>query len=113
MSSILVLDDRAADRELLATLLGHAGYSVRGASTGEEALGLARAERPDLVITDILMPAMNGYEFVRRLRSDPDTDAIPVVFCTANYEEGEVRQLAAACGVSHFIAEAVAIRRRS
>ena len=103
MNSILVLDDRSDDRELLTTLLGHAGYSVRGASTGEEALGLARAERPDLVITDILMPKMNGYEFVRRLRSDPDTEAIPVVFCTANYEEGEVRQLAAACGVSHFI----------
>ncbi len=103
MASILVLDDRSDDRELLATLLGHAGYSVRGASTGEEALGLVRTDRPDLVITDILMPGMNGYEFVRRLRSDPETDAIPVAFCTAHYEEGEVRQLAAACGVSHFI----------
>ena len=51
------------------------------------------------------MPTMNGYEFVRRLRSQPDTAAIPVIFCTANYEEAEVRQLAAACGVSHFIAK--------
>jgi signal transduction histidine kinase len=103
VSSILVLDDRPADRELLATLLGHAGYDVREASTGDEAIGLVRAERPDLVISDILMPSMNGFEFVRRLRSDPDTNAIPVVFCTANYIEGEVRKLAAACGVSHFI----------
>ena len=46
---------------------------------------------------------MNGYEFVRRLRSQPGTGAIPVVFCTANHVEGEIRQLAAACGVSHFI----------
>jgi CheY-like chemotaxis protein len=103
MSSILVLDDRSDDRELLATLLGHAGYSVRGASTGEEALGQVRTERPDLVITDILMPGMNGYEFVRRLRTDPETDGLPVVFCTAHYEEGEVRHLAAACGVTQFI----------
>ena len=103
MSSILVLDDRSDDRELLATLLGHAGYSVRGASTGDEALGLARAERPDLVITDILMPAMNGYEFVRRLRSDPETEAIPVVFCTATTRRERSGSLAAACGVSHFI----------
>ena len=103
--SILVLDDRAPDRELLAVLLGRAGYSVREASTGDEALTLARGERPDLVITDILMPGMNGYEFVRRLRDHPDTHAIPVIFCTANYVEGEVRRLAAACGVSHFIAK--------
>jgi len=105
MSSILVLDDHAADRELLATLLGLAGCSVREASTGEEALGLARAEPPDLVIADIVMPGMNGYEFVRLLRSHPDTAAIPVVFCTANYEKAEVRKLAAACGVSDFIAK--------
>jgi signal transduction histidine kinase len=105
MSSILVLDDHAADRELLATLLGHAGYTVREASTGDEALGLTRAEPPDLVIADIVMPTMNGYEFVRRLRSHTDTASIPVVFCTANYELEEVRQLAASCGVSHFIAK--------
>jgi signal transduction histidine kinase len=105
MSSILVLDDHAVDRELLTTLLGLAGYSVREASRGEEALGLARAEPPDLLITDIVMPEMNGYEFVRRLRSHPETAAIPVVFCTANYEKAEVRRLAASCGVAHFIAK--------
>ncbi len=103
MNSILVVDDRAADRELLATLLGLAGYSVREASTGVEALGLARAEPPALVIADIVMPTMNGYEFVRRLRSQPETATIRVVFCTANYQETEVRQLAAAVGVSDFI----------
>jgi CheY-like chemotaxis protein len=101
--SILVLDDRSDDRELLATLLGHAGYAVRGVSTGEEALGRVRTSRPDLVITDILMPGMNGYEFVRRMRADLTTDAIPIVFCTAHYEEEEVRLLAGAAGVSHFI----------
>ena len=103
MSSILVLDDRAADRELLSTPLGLAGYAVREASTGGEALDLARDEVPDLVIADVLMPAMNGYEFVRRLRDQPGTAAIPVVFCTANHVDGEISRLAAACGVSHFI----------
>ena len=86
-------------------LLGRAGYSVLEASSGEVALELASAEHPQLVITDILMPGMNGYEFVRRLRSHPETDAIPVIFCTANYVEGEVRRLAAACGVSDFISK--------
>jgi signal transduction histidine kinase len=104
-NSILILDDRPADREFLAILLARAGYSVREAATAHEALAVARAEQPDLVITDILMPAINGYEFVRRLRTDPDTGAIPVIFCTANYVEGEVKKLAAACGVSKFIAK--------
>lgn len=103
MSSILVLDDRPADRELLTTVLGHAGYEVREAATGDEALELARVDRPALIITDILMPKMNGFEFVRRLRSDSETNTIPVIFCTANYLEGEVKELATACGVSHFI----------
>jgi signal transduction histidine kinase len=78
---------------------------VRDAATGAEALVLAQAERPDLIITDILMPAMNGFEFVRLLRSDPPTETIPVIFCTANYLEDEVRKLAAASGVSHFISK--------
>ena len=105
MSSILVLDDRAADRELLATLLEHAGHSVSEAATGDEALALVRAQRPDLVITDIVMPEMNGYEFVRRLRGEPDMETIPVIFCTANYSLNEVRRLAAAVGVSRFLSK--------
>ena len=102
-NTVLILDDRAADRELLATLLGHAGYSVSEAATGDEALAMARAEQPDLVITDVLMPGMNGSEFVRRLRTQPDTESIPVVFCTVHHVEDAVRHLAATCGVSHFI----------
>ncbi|MBN1530512.1 MAG: response regulator [Thermoleophilaceae bacterium] len=105
MSSILVLDDRRADRELLAILLRRAGYDVSLAPTGETALAAARSDPPDLVITDILMPVMNGYEFVRRLRAHPETGSVPVVFYTANYLEREVKRLAAACGVSHFIAK--------
>jgi signal transduction histidine kinase len=105
VSSILILDDRPADRELLATLLAHAGYDVREAATGDEALGSVRAEPPDLVITDIVMPGMNGYEFVRRLRSDPEMETVPVIFCTANYSMDEVRRLAAAVGVSRFISK--------
>jgi PAS domain S-box-containing protein len=103
VTSILLLDDRQDDRYLLSTVLGYAGYTVLEASTGQVALDLARSERPDLIITDILMPAMNGYEFVRELRTDPLVGNTPVVFSTANYAEGETRQLAEACGVSHYL----------
>jgi signal transduction histidine kinase len=103
--AVLVLDDRPEDRELLMMLLRYAGHDVLEAATGELALELARERRPKLIITDILMPGMNGYEFVRRVREDPDVAGTPVIFCTANYLEGEVRELAAACGVSRFISK--------
>src|SRR5207253_7988170 len=103
MTSVLILDDRQADRHLLSTLLGYAGYDVREAATGAEALTLAHSEHPDLIITDILMPTMNGYEFVRQLRSEPEIGDTSVVFCTANYGQDEAKRLAEACGVTHFI----------
>jgi PAS domain S-box-containing protein len=103
MTSILVLDDRAENRELMLTVLRHAGYAVTDAATGAEALERIGAAPPDLIIADILMPGMDGYEFVRRLRSDPLTRGIRVMFCTATYAEDEIRTLAAACGVSQIL----------
>jgi signal transduction histidine kinase len=103
MSSVLVLDDRPADRDLLATVLGYAGYDVLQASTAQQALACAREHRLDMIITDLSMPEVNGYEFVRELRADPQVCRTRVVFCTANYEQGEVRRLAEACGVSRVL----------
>jgi signal transduction histidine kinase len=105
VGTVLVLDDRPEDRELMTQLLGYAGHTAIEAASGELALQLARERRPELIITDIVMPAMGGYEFVRRLREDPEVGGTSVIFCTANYLEGEVRDLAAACGVSRFIAK--------
>jgi CheY-like chemotaxis protein len=87
MTSVLVLDDRPVDRELMTTLLGYAGHTVIEAVSGEAALELVREQRPGLIITDIMMPGMNGYEFVRRLREDPDVGGTTVIFCTATYLE--------------------------
>jgi DNA-binding NarL/FixJ family response regulator len=103
MTSVLVVDDGAADRELLATILGYAGYTVLEADSGERALKLAWAHKPALIIADILMPTMDGYELVRELRGDEATAHIPVIFYTATYVIDEVRNLAAACGVSHIL----------
>jgi PAS domain S-box-containing protein len=103
VASVLVLDDRQDERDLLATVLGHVGHRVLEAGTAGKALELARAERPDLIITDILMPTMDGYDFVRQLRADPSIGHTRVIFCTANYVEEEVRELAAVCGVSRLL----------
>jgi len=103
VSSILVLDDRPTERELLATVLAYAGHTVMEAPTGQRALELAREAHPELIIADLMMAGMDGSEFVRELRSDPSIGDTRVVFCTATYDESELRTLAQSCGVSHIL----------
>jgi two-component system cell cycle sensor histidine kinase/response regulator CckA len=80
MATILVVDDHPPNRAFLVTLLGYRGHRLREAADGAEALEQVRMERPDLVIADILMPTMDGYELVRQLRADPTMAPIPVFF---------------------------------
>src|SRR3979490_108765 len=99
MATILIVDDRPTNRQFLVTLLGYGGHRLLEAANGAEALERVRAERPDLVITDILMPTMDGYEFVGHLRADPALAPIPVIFYTATYSEPQAKALADSCGV--------------
>ena len=103
MAKILVIDDREINRQFLTTLLGYQHHDLREASDGAEGLRVAREQRPDLIISDVLMPTMDGYEFVRRLRADPEIGATPVVFSTAHYLSRESQALADKCGVSAII----------
>jgi signal transduction histidine kinase/CheY-like chemotaxis protein len=103
MARVLVVDDHATNRDLIATLLGYAGHQIDEAADGAEALEKVRALRPALVVCDILMPVMDGYEFVRRLRVEPGLAHTEVVFCTATFMEGEARRLAASCGVHEIL----------
>jgi DNA-binding NarL/FixJ family response regulator len=103
VTSVLIVDDARADRELLSNLVRHAGYGAIEAERGEHALRLARARQPSVIIADILMPSMDGYELVRELRADETTARIPVIFYTTTYVLEEVQRLAAACGVSHVL----------
>lgn len=105
MAKILIVDDNPGNRSLLVELLGQSGHSIREASDGGEALALVSAERPDLVITDILMPTMDGYEFGRRLRSSPEIAHTPVIFWTAVFRERDARDLARECGVEYILSK--------
>ena len=105
MAIILIVDDRESNRELLTTLLTYRNHRTIEARDGLEGLERARAERPDLIITDILMPTMDGYEFTRRLRADPDVASVPVVFYSAHYLMQEAHALAAKCGVEYVLAK--------
>lgn len=100
MTKILVVDDHPANRDLIVTLLGYRGHHMVEAADGEEALASARRERPALIISDILMPSMDGFEFVRRLRLDPSLRDVAVIFSSAYYLGQEAAELARACGVN-------------
>lgn len=96
---ILVAEDDAEARELLLLSLADGDYDLLEAADGIEALHLLRTEHPDLLITDIVMPRMDGYELVRKLRQDERMSATPVIFCSASYHEREVREMARSLGV--------------
>ena len=78
-----MVDDIPQNVKLLADLLGVKGYAVTTAANGEEALAKVAAEPPDLVLLDVMMPGMSGYDVCRRLRADPATALLPVVLCTS------------------------------
>lgn len=103
MATILVADDHPLNRHFLATLLSYHGHVIHEAADGQEALESLRQHRPDLIIADVVMPRMDGFSFVRALRSEPKFANIPVIFYTASYRESESRAIAAAAGVEHVI----------
>jgi twitching motility two-component system response regulator PilH len=87
MSTVLIVEDSVAQREMIMELLKGSGLTVNIAEDGVEALELLQKQRPDLVVLDIVMPRMNGYEVCRRLKSDPKTQDVPVVMCSSKGEE--------------------------
>src|SRR5580658_213089 len=110
MAKILVVDDSPVNRELVAAVLRRAQHSVIEAADGAEALRRVRTDHPNLVICDILMPTMDGYEFVRRMRADRDIAGTAVIFCTATFLEREARRLAESCGVLRVLTKPVDLK---
>ena len=103
MATILLVDTNPSDRRLYITLLGNFGHRLLEAGDGVQALELARQELPDLIISEILMPHMDGFTLVRRMRAEPLLMAIPVIFQTANYDMSEIHRLARASGIQHIL----------
>jgi DNA-binding response OmpR family regulator len=83
MARILIAEDEQVAREFLEYVLRQEGFTPILAADGEMALNLARKELPDLVLLDVMMPFMDGFEVLRRLKESPDTRAIPVILLTA------------------------------
>ncbi|WP_019498458.1 response regulator transcription factor [Pseudanabaena sp. PCC 6802] len=87
MSKVLVVEDSPPQREMISDLLKGIGLSVTSAGDGVEALEQIKNSRPDIVVLDIVMPRMNGYELCRRIKLDPKTQEVPVVMCSTKGEE--------------------------
>jgi adenylate cyclase len=100
-AKILVVDDTPTNVRLLEALLAPRGYTVTEAGSGEEALAAVSTEQPDLILLDILMPGIDGYEVCRRLRADPATAHLPVIMITASETNQRVRGLEA--GADDFL----------
>ena len=104
---ILVVDDEPDILELLDTTLKFKGYRVATARNGQEALEVIQREHPALIIADILMPTMDGFSLVHRLRLDAQTRDIPVIFLSATYVTLEDKDFALTIGVTRFIEKPV------
>ena len=104
---ILVVDDQRTSAEMVAGLLRNLGYEIDIAHDGAEALRLVEARAPDLVLSDILMPGIDGYELCRRLRASPATALLPVILVTASAEEQTERIKGVEAGADDFLAKPV------
>lgn len=99
----LIAEDDENSRELLAGALSANGYAVRSAANGFQALEQARLDPPDIIISDILMPKMDGYSLCRAIKQDPALAAIPLVFYTATYIEARDQALAYSVGAARYL----------
>ena len=84
---ILVVDDSATERHMLKDLLTKAGYDVVSSENGEDAIVKARQVKPDLILMDVVMPGLNGFQATRAIARDPDTQRIPIIMCTSKSQE--------------------------
>jgi signal transduction histidine kinase len=103
MTRVLIADDHAANLYLLESILHGNGYEVTSTKNGAEALALAREDPPDLIITDILMPVMDGFELCRQWKADDRLKGIPFLFYTATFTDPRDEQLAKDLGADRFM----------
>ena len=92
MKKILIADDKPEVVELVRVTLEREDYEIVDASNGKEALKKARLEKPDLILLDIVMPKMDGFEVCRKLKKDPEIKDIPILMLTAKGQEGDKKR---------------------
>ena len=101
---ILVVEDQKDDRQIIRDMLAGTGYAITEAEDGEQALAALAKERPDLILMEIQLPSMDGYEATRRIRTDPALLSIPIIAVTS-YAPNEEEQKARAAGCDDFMSK--------
>ena len=89
IKKILIVDDSPTERHALSEMLAKSGYTIVTAESGEEAIAKSKSEMPDLVLMDVVMPGMNGYQATRRLAQDPATASIPILIISTKTQEAD------------------------
>ena len=110
MAKILLVEDNEMNRDMLSRRLVKRGYEVAIAVDGEQAVAMARSEAPDLVLMDMSLPGMDGWEATRRIKAAVETRAIPVIALTAHAMSGD-REKAIAAGCDDFDTKPVELAR--
>jgi two-component system cell cycle response regulator DivK len=110
MAKILIVEDNEMNRDMLSRRLARRGYAVVTAVDGEQGLVAAEAERPDLILMDMSLPVMDGWEATRRLKAESATQAIPVIGLTAHAMTGD-RDKAMAAGCDDYDTKPVELPR--
>lgn len=87
MGKILIVEDTVSEMELMSHYLRESGYTVISAIGAKEALNKVVEQKPDVIVTDVVMPGMSGFELCRRLKSNPVTEKIPIVICSSKNQE--------------------------
>jgi CheY-like chemotaxis protein len=105
-ATILMVDDKLLNRKLCETLLRHKGYLTLSAANGEQALALIAQSIPDLILLDMMMPGMNGYQVAMHLKSDSATSSIPIIMVTAQIDRN-IRLAGLDAGVEEFLTKPV------
>lgn len=89
MALVLIVDDSPTEQHVLSQVLEKNGFKTLLASDGEEAINIAESDHPDLILMDVVMPGMNGFQATRQLSRNPETSAIPVVMVTSKDQESD------------------------
>jgi twitching motility two-component system response regulator PilH len=87
MGTILIVEDTPSEMELISHYLQESGYSVIGAMNAKAALSQAIEQKPDVIITDVVMPGMSGFELCRSLKKHPETEQVPIIICTSKSQQ--------------------------
>ena len=87
IKTVLIVDDSATERHLLKDLLSKAGFDVIASDNGEDAIRKAKEKLPDLILMDVVMPGLNGFQATRAISRDPETRKIPIIMCTSKSQE--------------------------